>query len=148
MGRLLLSLNLKEFVKTPGSSARVLYPGLPKGVYSAPSTLGPPNTLGVPPNTLGHFRKICVFSLCFVGVRRIHSKFHRIHSFLRDASPNTLECKRNVFSDRIHSNLAGYTRISPDTLESRRIHAVSPLAEYTRIQKITKTYGLEPTNLV
>ena len=103
-----------------------IFPGLPKGVYSAERKEGSPNTLGFPPNTLGYFRKNCSFSLCFVGVRRIHSNLRRIQLLFGGASPNTLEYKRSVFSGRIHSNLAGYTRISLDTFESRRIHSVSP----------------------
>ena len=101
--------------------------------------------------------------------RRIHSVFRRIHSVIFGKTV-LFHCVLWVFAEytrifaeytrflgvlrRIHSNAKGvysaaeYTRISPDTLESRRIHSVSPLAEYTRIQKLPKTYGLEPTNLV
>ena len=123
----------------PTSARRTqLDPGLPKGVYSAERKEGSPNTLGFPPNTLGYFRKNLYFSSCFVGVRRIHSNFRRIHSLFGGASPNTLECKRSVFSGRIHSNLAGYTRISPDTLESRRIHSVSPNTLARRIHSNPK----------
>ena len=73
-----------------------------------------------PPNPFGYFRKNCCF--CIVCCR-IHSNLRRIHSLFGGASPNTLECKRSVFSGRIHSNLAVYIRISPDTFESRRTHS-------------------------
>ena len=143
----------EHWVSLPGSERCVqCFPGLPKGVYSAPNTLGPPNTLGVPPNTLGHFRKkTCLFHCVlwvFAEYTRIFAEYTRFLGVLR----------------RIHSNAKGvysaaeYTRISPDTLESRRIHSnlaeytrfrrIHSLAEYTRIQKLTKTYDLELANLV
>ena len=111
--------------------------------------------------------------------RRIHSVFRRIHSVIFEqtalfhrvlwvfAEYTRIFAEYTCFLGvlrRIHSNAKGvysaaeYTRISPDTLESRRIHSnlaeytrfrrIHSLAEYTRIQKLANTYDLELANLV
>ena len=126
-----------------------------------PSGRGPPQ-----PSRTQDFRKECI-QRSERRDRRIHSVFRRIHSVIFGKTV-LFHCVLWVFAEytrifaeytrflgvlrRIHSNAKGvysaaeYTRISPDTLESRRIHSnlaeytrfrrIHSLAEYTRIQKI------------